>query len=240
LLDLARRDELVAAAAITGSMATRVADRWSDIDLFLGIADDADIGTVIEEWSAHIYRSFDALHHFDLVAPPAVYRAFFLPSCLEIDVGFTPARQFGPLGPHFRSVFGTTHPVGIRHDDGQPPAGDLEHLIGRGWHHVLHARSAIERARPWQAEYWISALRDHVINLACLRLGQSTAYAKGADELPASVTAGLADALVRSLDVDDLTRALAVAATALLQEVGRAHPELAGKLEAPIRELGSL
>jgi hypothetical protein len=36
---------------------------------------------------------------------------------------------------------------------------------------ALHARICIERGRWWQAEHWISAMRDHVITLACLRLG---------------------------------------------------------------------
>ena len=47
---------------------------------------------------------------------------------------------------------------------------DARHTAGLGWHHVLHARSCIERGKVWQAEYWISAVRDYTITLACLAL----------------------------------------------------------------------
>lgn len=231
LLDQANCDGHVVAAAITGSMANDLADRWSDIDLFLGAADEAELDIVVDEWSAFVYRSFDALHHFDLHSPPAIYRAFLLPSCLEIDLGFTPASQFGPLGPHFRPIFGTTHTLV------QPPPPDIRHVIGLCWHHVLHARTSIERNKLWQAEYWISALRDHVITLACLRLGRPTAYAKGADDLPARATQGLEEALVRGLGVAELRRALSVVASRFLHEVGEEDPGLAGKLEPPLRDL---
>jgi hypothetical protein len=32
------------------------------------------------------------------MVPAAIYRAFLLPSGLEVDLGFTPADQFGPVG----------------------------------------------------------------------------------------------------------------------------------------------
>lgn len=53
---------------------------------------------------------------------------------------------------------------------------------------LLHARVSIERSAPLQAEYWITAVRDETLALACLRLGLPAAYAKGSDRLPAEVT----------------------------------------------------
>ena len=57
---------------------------------------------------------------------------------------------------------------------------------GRVWHHALHARACIERGRHWQAAApWISALRDQVLTLACLRpSGYPASYAGGAHLLP--------------------------------------------------------
>jgi len=136
-----------------------------------------------------------------------------LPSCLEVDLGFTAADRFGPVGLHFRAVFGEavrTSPA---------PLPDPEHLIGLAWHRVLHARSCIERYQPWQAEYWISGVRDQTLAFACLRLGAPAHYAKGADALPVAVTSELEDALVRSLELEELRRALRVAATQLLVEL---------------------
>jgi hypothetical protein len=199
-----------------------------------GVADPVALDAVVADWTGYLYGQLGALHHFDLKVPTAVYRAFLLPSCLEVDLGFTPADRFGPAGPHFRAVFGEaahTSPA---------PLPDPGQLIGLGWHHVLHARSCIERAKPWQAEYWISGVRDQTLALACLRLGQPAHYAKGADALPAAVTGGLEDALVRSLEPEELRRALRVAATRLLGELAATDAVQAQRLEGPIRELAGL
>jgi len=234
LLGLAERDPRITGAAVTGSAADGREDRWSDIDLYFGVAEDVALETVVADWTDHLYGELAALHHFELKVPTAVYRAFLLPSCLEVDLGFTTAGQFGPRGPHFLGVFGEAV---------QPPQAtqpDPAHRIGLAWHHVMHARSCIERDKPWQAEYWISGIRDQTLALACLRFEKPTAYAKGADALPSTVTSELADALVRTLAPEELRRARRVAATQLLGELYATDPGRAQRLEQPIRELADL
>jgi len=234
LLGRAEKDPRITAAAVTGSAADGREDRWSDIDLFLGVADNVALDEVVADWSGYVHGELGALQHFDLKVPAATYRAFLLPSCLEVDLGFTPASRFGPAGPHFRAVFGKaaqTSPV---------PLLDPGHLIGLAWHHVLHARSSIERGKPWQAEFWISGLRDQTLALACLRLGEPVHYAKGADALPVAVTGGLEGALVRSLELEELRRALRVAGTRLLLELVATDAVQAQRLESAIRELAFL
>jgi len=231
LLGLAEQDARITGAAVTGSAADGREDRWSDIDLFFGVVDGVALDTVLADWSDYLHGELGALHHFDLKVPSAIYRAFLLPSCLEVDLGFTPAGQFGPRGPHFRAVFGKA----IRRPQAPPP--DPGHLIGLAWHHVLQSRSCIERRKPWQAEYWSSDIRDQVLALACLRLGEPTDYAKGADALPAAVTDGLEAALVRSLELEELRRALRAAATRLLHELQATDRIQARRLEQPIRQL---
>ncbi|MBN6056804.1 hypothetical protein JYK22_33060, partial [Nonomuraea sp. RK-328] len=202
LLERARRDERIVAAALTGSAASGAEDSWSDVDLFLGVADGVPVEDAVRAWSAYVHGELGALHHFDLRGGQAVYRAFLLPGPLEVDLGFAPAPAFGPVGDGaFRVVFGEA--VARR-----PSAADPGHVVGLAWHHVLHARISIERGRPWQAEHWISGVRDHVLTLACLRLGLPAAYAKGADRLPAQVTEPLREALVRDLTPEELRRAL--------------------------------
>jgi predicted nucleotidyltransferase len=234
LLGLAEKDARITGAAVTGSAADGREDRWSDIDLFFGVADDVALDKVLSDWSDYLYGELDALHHFDLEVPSAIHRAFLLPSCLEIDLGFTPAGQFGPRAPHFRAVFGEA----TQRSPAAPP--DPGHVIGLAWHHVLHARSCLERERPWQAEYWISGIRDQALALACLRFGEPAAYAKGADALPVAITGELEDALVRSLEPEELRRALRVAATRLIRELYETDPGQARRLEWPIRELAQV
>ena len=231
LLERAQDDETIVAAAVTGSGSRGAEDRWSDVDLYFGVADGTAREDALDEWSAFMYRELGALHHFDLDAGYAVYRGFLLPGGLEVDIAFAGADRFGPLGPLFRPVFGTVVE--------QPVAGaggpQADHLIGLAWHHVLHARTSIARRKPWQAEYWISAIRDHVLTLACLRCGLSTAFAKGAEALPSAVTTPLEQALVASLEPQELSRALRAAVNALLREVDATDPDLSARLRADLQ-----
>lgn len=172
-------------AATTGSAARGEQDPWSDVDLFFGVVPGASVSEVLADWTAWLYADFGALHHFDLYAGPAIYRAFLLADGLEVDLGFTPAEDFRPVGDGaFDVIFGQPAPR-------QNARPDTDHLIGLGWHHALHARTAIARDAPWQAEHWISALRDHTMTLACSRHGLPTHYGKGAGQLPATDRASL-------------------------------------------------
>jgi predicted nucleotidyltransferase len=229
LLELAESDPGVTGAAVTGSAATGDGDRWSDIDLALAVS--GPLEPALERWTERLYRDVGAVHHWDLPSGSAVYRVFLLPGWLEVDLAFAPEAEFGPRGPSWRLVFGEAAPP----EPVAPPSAD--HLAGLAWHHALHALVCIGRGRSWQAEHWISALRDQVLALACRRLGHPTAYAKGAHLLPARLTGPLEHALVRSLEEAELRRALGAAVTALAAELERSDPALAARLRPLLAEL---
>lgn len=233
VLDLARTDPRVTAGALTGSTAVGAEDEWSDIDVAFGIADGISPEAVLEDWTQALGRELGALHHWDLRSGSSIYRVFLLPSGIEVDVAVTPQQEFGARGPRLRTLFGPTRQP---EPTSQPAA---QYLIGLGWHHVLHARSSIERGKPWRAEYWISALRDHTLELACLRLGEETYHGRGIDRLPAIVTDPLIDALVRSLDESELRRALAVAIVCLISELEAWDSALCARLKPALEEFGA-
>jgi hypothetical protein len=233
ILDLARTDPRVTAGALTGSSAVGAEDEWSDIDIAFGIADGISPEAVLDDWTEVFTREFGALHHWDLRSGSSIYRVFLLPTGMEVDVAVTPQQEFGARGPRFRTLFGTTRQL----EPATQPAA--HYLIGLSWHHVLHARSSIERGKPWRAEYWISGVRDHALALACLRLGEETAYGRGVDRLPATVTGPLADALVRSLDETELRRALAVATACLISELEAWDAALCARLRPLLQEFGA-
>lgn len=231
VLAWARADERVTGAAVTGSSAAGTTDAWSDTDVFLGVAPGQDVEIVLADLTRHVYAAFGAMHHFDVRPGGSVYRAFLLADLQELDVGVTTHDSFGPIGSGaFDAVFGDAV------TRVEVAAVDRDHLVGLGWHHVLHARSAIERGRPWQAEHWIGALRGHVLTLACARLGLPTAYAAGADRLPAEITDGLAAAVARDLRADELRRALRAATAAFADEVDHVDGGLAVRLRPLLTE----
>jgi hypothetical protein len=221
---MAKSDPRVTAGALVGSLATDAWDHWSDIDITFGIADDTDHEAVLDEWTEFFRRDFGALHHWDLRRGSSIYRVFLLPSGLEVDLSMTPQSDFGAHGSRFRSLFGSN-----RQFD-PPPQPDPDHHIGLAWHHILHARSCIERHKPWQAAYWISVTRDYVLLLACLRLGEEPHYGKGADRLPATITDPLRESLVRSIEEPELRRALSVVTLSYLTELEFWNPNLRGQM----------
>jgi predicted nucleotidyltransferase len=229
LLNLAKTDTAITGAALTGSHAAGQGDEWSDIDLVLAVR--GDLTAAVDSWSRRLYDEFSALHHWDLATPPSTIRVFLLPDWLEIDLTFSPETDFAPRGPQWHTVFGQTA-------DLKPFATpEPETLIGLSWHHALHARTGIERNRQWQAEHWISAIRDHLITLACLRMGHPTAYAKGAHLLPNELTAPLEETLVRSLTDHELRRALKATVDLLTAEIELWNTALADRLRPALTQL---
>lgn len=231
LITAAHTDDRVGAAAVFGSTAAGTEDRWSDIDLGLELVPKADRGSVMDEWTSDMYTQHGAVHHFDVPSKGALYRVFLLSSTLQIDISFWPAGTLRSSGPRFRLLFGSVA------DTPPAPPPDANELIGLGWLYALHGRSSIERGRAWQAEYMISAARDYVLALACLRHSLPSSEGRGMDDLPVELTASLTDALVSSTDGRILRHALAATAEALLVEINHFDPQLAARLASPLQEL---
>ena len=239
VLEMAKSDPRVTGGALVGSIAGDAEDEWSDIDITFAIAEGTSLETVLNEWTRVLERELGALHYWDLRSGSSIYRVFLLPSGLEIDVSVTPEQEFGARGPRFRPLFGIARqPETTTQVAGPPTIEAARYKIGLGWHHVLHARSSIERGKPWRAEYWISGIRDETLALACLRLGVETSHGRGIDRLPASVTRPLTDTLVRSLDEPELRRALAAATSCFISELEVWDPALCKRLRPLLQEFG--
>src|SRR5437899_10405203 len=100
----------------------------------------------------------------------------------------------------------------------------------------MDAEFGIERGWVGSAEYRISSVCDQALALACPRLGEHTAYARGIDRLPRAVLAPYEEAVVRSLDSGELRRALARASELFIAENTEVEPALAERLRAPLAD----
>jgi hypothetical protein len=231
LLEKAATDARICAAAITGSAALEREDQWSDIDLAFGIVADEDLGMILSDWTDLMYKSYSALHHLDVKAGPWIYRVFVLNNTLQVDLAFVSSTDFCPLAPSFRLVFGEAK------EEKSFPAPTPSDIIGYGWLYALHARSCIGRGKRWQAEYMISAMRDNVLVLACLRLGLPTVHGRGFDLLPDDVLSDFDASLVRHLDRVELLRAFRATTRTLTREITYFDRDLAHRLESALTEI---
>jgi hypothetical protein len=212
VLELARGDARVMAGAEVGSLSLGEGDRWSDLDLAFGISDGIDVTEILDEWTSGLASRFDAVPLFDLVTDPAVYRVLLLEDYLQLDVSMAPASKFRSTSPRFKLLFGEANePQYLR------PASRSDTL---GWAVLWarHGRICIEREHWWQAEYCITHLRYHGMELACLRNNQPAYYGKGFDRLPDEDGDAFRAAIVRSLDPHELARALTAGVRGLLRE----------------------
>jgi PPOX class probable FMN-dependent enzyme len=232
VLEIASADRRVIAGAVVGSFAQGHDDRWSDLDLTFAIPDDAPVDDVLADWTRELADTFDAVHLFDLPFQRTIYRVFLLPGCLQVDLSFTPASEFRS-GPGFTLLFGSAvDPAGTP----RLPTPSAQHVFGLAVHHAIRARICIERGRYWQAAYWIDQLREHALSLACSRRGLNSSHGRGFDDLPGDVLAAFSDALVRSVDRDDLLRALGSAVDGLLGEAEDIR-DVAVRVEDQLRAL---
>lgn len=233
VLQLAASDARVVAGAVVGSLALHAGDRWSDLDLTFAVADGVPVLDVLRDWTRTLADEFAAVTLFDLPAGASLYRVFLLPGCLQFDLSFTPASAFGATGPKFRLLFGTAV------DKPYTPSPTPAALFGYAVHHALRARFCIERGRVWQAEFWVSGVRDYALHLACLRRDLPANNGRGFDDLPADVRDTFQDALVRSLEREELLRALGVVIAGLLRETAQVSEleELVARVEPSLYEL---
>jgi hypothetical protein len=229
VLELARTDPRVVAGAVVGAQAVGSGDRWSDLDLTFGIEEGVPVKDVLSDFTRAMEDEFEAVRLFDLPRGKAIYRVFLVPGLLQVDLSFAPASEFGARGPQFALLFGDTVEVP------QIEQSAADELFGLAAHHAVRARICIERGRLWQAEFWISALRAHALELARLRRGLEAAWGRDLDRLPAQVLADFESALVRRIAADELLRALAVATEGLLRE--GAEVGIAARVEPWLRTL---
>jgi hypothetical protein len=230
LLELARADPRLLAGAAVGGTVSGASNRWSDLDFAFGVAEDSSLADVLDDWNQIVVREFEGVHLFDFPQGSTMYRLFLLPGCLQVDLSFTPASDFGATSPRFELLFGNAV------EKAQAPAPSVSEIFGLAVHHVVRARYSIERDRYWQAELWISAARDLALELACLRCGLDASYGRELDKLPPSVLASFEDALVPSLDHGALLGALAGTVSVLLRESAETVDTVAW-VEAELREL---
>jgi predicted nucleotidyltransferase len=235
-------DSRVEGVVVVGSLSSQ-ADRWSDIDLVVVVADDEDLAAITADWVGHLYALLPVVHHFKTAFGETLVRGFLLENLLELDLAFERAGRFSIWGPA-RVVFDRSGRVADAANalaQGDSESADRAGEAGFAWHDVLHACTAVRRGRPWQGVWYLERIRNRTLKLAQERRGFYADFFDYVDELPVEELRPLEDTLVYSLDDPaSLLGAIEVATRAFLAELGHDEPALADRLEGPLLEFARL
>ncbi|MDZ4709058.1 MAG: nucleotidyltransferase domain-containing protein [Saprospiraceae bacterium] len=205
MLSQAKKDHRIVSAAVIGSYAQGTVDRWSDIDLTFGVDESFAIAGLLDSWTDYMTQELSASLLFDVKYGGTVYRVFILPGCLQVDLSFSPAKEFGPIGPHFKLLYGKQNDK--RWNQTSP---STKEIFGYLVHHLLHARIGAERNKLWQAEFWLNEAKNHALKLACISHGLQSDYGRGLDELPEEVLTAFENAMVTKRNKDEIRRVIKV------------------------------
>ena len=232
LVEAARRDPEIDAAALLGSSARGTEDRWSDVDLALRLAPGVSAVGVADRWAEDLRRAEGVVDHLDVHASGALYRVFLLSSTLQVDLSFWPHEHFVSGGAPVTLLFGETGELSTP----RPVEDGMDH-VRMSWLYALHVRSALCRGRAWQAVWMLENLRNRLVSLYCLRHDLPTQEGRGVDALPEVIRSELAETLLSSTEPAGLRRTFAVLVTSLLAEASRQDLPVPGGLQRTLAEL---
>jgi hypothetical protein len=232
-------DGRVEGVVLVGSLAG-TPDRWSDVDLEVVVVDEADTAEVAADWVVRLYDAPPVVRHYETAFGHTLVQGLLLNDALEVDLAFAPTAGFSLWEP-FRLLFdrsGRIARLAATPGDWQPGPPDWIGEAGFAWHDVLHAYTATRRGRPWQALWYLERVRNRTLALAQQRRGFYAEFFDYVDDLPAQELTLHAGTLLASLDRQALLGAVDTATRLFLDELRRGTPDLAERLELPLREVG--
>lgn len=227
----ARADTDITGAALVGSAARGAEDAWSDIDLVLQLAPDAEESQVVERWTRWIDEQEGVADTLDVMSGGVRYRVFLLRSSLQVDVSFWPHSEFRATEEGFLPLFGVPNRAT------RPAEPNLGDAVGMGWLYALHARSALARGRLWQAAMMLDELRDQLIFLACARQGLNPWHGREVDRMPVPELTALARARASEVTQTALEASKRDLIELFRSEVERHDPARAARLREPLSTL---
>lgn len=225
LIQMGLSDDRIIGGALVGSSANDTKDKWSDLDITFGLKKEIDPRFVLDEWISILNKEYTIVHYFDVHRSLGIYRVMLFPNGLEVDLSMVPEEEYGPKSSDFKLIFGR-----IGENKNNLKSHSVEELFGWGWHHILHANSAIHRKKFGQAEFWINNLRNYVFELQCIRFGLPAVHGRGIHLLPKHFNKAMQYTLIKSLSSSELKRSLHLTTKIFLSEINYSNSELSEKL----------
>jgi predicted nucleotidyltransferase len=242
LIDQFARDERVEGVLVVGSGAEGFADEYSDLDLAVVVRAGEPAAFALE-WAARLESELPVVHRFGDDRGEAGYViGLLLEDFLEVDIGFLRMDQMAERGMPWAIVFDRSGEVERRQRSLAPASEDAEQayrrIVDGIWHWITHGRVAIARGNVLLALTDLDEVRTAILRVAAIRRG--IGHRKHFDRLPSEVRDRVERSLPRSLEPQELARALAAAAHAFFAEARALEADLrldiAARLEPVVLE----
>lgn len=233
IITFAKEDVRITDCAIVGSESIGKNDEWSDIDLTFGVSMETEIPKILLDWNELMTKNFEANVLFDLAFRESIYRVYLLPNALQVDLSFTPTKQFGAITEKFKLIFGEE-----KNRDSKP-VPKPKTIFGYAVLYALKTRCSIEREKFWQAHYYLEKFKENIMTLKCLSENLNPFDGRDYDKLSDSFLIQIQSSLIGSLSRHNLNKSLKILTIILINEI-KNNSELNYKFENELKHIAEI
>jgi hypothetical protein len=209
-------DERVAGVVIAGSGAFGFRDKLSDIDICVVVLCEDNRVAVYEDWRERVRESFSILHLCE-TSNPIVRSAFLLlAGFLGVDAFFVSLDNLHARRARWRVAWDRTEKVNeimLRTWENRKRPDVSDQYVERldyVWHRIIPCVVAVKRGWLLEALDHLATLRTQATDLAFLSEGVEERHHRQMGQLPAAFLSRLEKSLPRSLDPEEILRALRI------------------------------
>lgn len=225
LLHALEGDGRITGVLLVGSGAVGFKDNYSDIDLSVVMAAEADVEPVFRDWDDKIQTLFPVVTRFEThYGPNSFLYGFLLDNFLELDIGFVCLNNLVAKRPDWQIAFdrsGQIQSIMEARPVSKPTTAVPERyqqIVESIWHYIMHSAICLRREQNWRAVYYLDMVRQQTIELAGLRLGLETKNYRQVDQFPADLLLFWQQSLLSDLSPGKIMRALQTATQCFFDE----------------------
>ena len=237
LLDALKGDGCITGVLVVGSAAVGFQDDYSDIDLSVVMATEADVEPVFRDWDGKIQALFPVVTRFEThYGPNSFLYGFLLDSLLELDIGFLCLNNLVARRPYWQIVFDrsgqiqTIMEASLVSKPTTLKSARCQQSLESIWHYIMHCAICLRREQNWRAVYYLDMVRQQTIELAGLRLGLETKNYRQVDQFPADLLLSWQQSLPSDLSPGKIMRALQTAVQCFFDEAAIWERRSGGRL----------
>ena len=231
IIALARESGDILSAVLVGSGTAGFTDALSDLDFYMVVNREENIGRAMVFLSAGIKKQLPILY-FDQI-PQRSLQVYLTGSYLEIDIGYASADSVSATRQNWKVLFDKAGSVDfdmkkswVKNEEKQRNESHRMAMKEKyaayaddTWHYLFHAAVAAKRGRCWRCAGEMEIARGRLIELKGLKHSLVTKRCKGVDDFPEDELAVLRNTFPTAFSKDALFASLDCLVDAVYDEL---------------------